>query len=235
MMPGRSFRAACLAGLVSLAFSSTLAPIGAQEYSVRAAPGDALDRVRSMVAERLGVAPARVRVSLTGVDDPVVTLGSADSLTIRAGDSGRWTLVAWSAGHPSARLLRVGVAEQVAVAARDLARGRAITEDDVQHREDVLWDGASPPEDPIGFVAERRVRAGERLEEPAVRPPFLVRGGDPVEALLEMDGIRIRVRAEALASARVGGRLHVRLESGRRVEATAIDAGLVRLDLGGTR
>lgn len=225
-----SFRAACLTALVLWA----MGPAASAAQDPGSGPREGLsleEAIVGAVADSLGVAPGRVRVEITGASGLEAQL---DSVSASRGGGDRWVVTAWAGGSATTRLARVGLAFESPVAARDLARGHVVSEGDVRQETVIRW-GASASEwpDPVGMVTERAVRAGEPLGEPAVRPPLLVRGGDPVEALLEAAGIQLRMRGEALASARRGDRLRVRLESGRRVEATAVDAGVVRLVGGG--
>lgn len=194
------------------------------------------DDVRARVAGILDTDVAKIRVEL-GDASPEAGQepeGGADSVSVRRGSGDRWILTSWFGETARARFFEVGIVETVAVAARDLPRGHALTPEDVAWRESVrLPSEPAEAPDPVGQVVERALRAGELLAAPAVRPPLLVRGGEPVEAVFDEGAVRMSLRATALASARQGGRLHVRLENGRRLEATVVDRGRVRLSLGG--
>ncbi len=212
----------------SLALS--VAPVAGRQ----AAPLE--DDVRARVAAILDVNVADIRVDLAEAtpDADQAPERAADSVSVRRGSGDGWILTSWIGETARARLFEVGVVETVAVAARDLPRGHALTPEDVAWSERVrpLSEAVGTP-DPVGQVVERAMRAGELLAAPAVRPPLLVRGGEAVEAVFDEGAVRMSLRATALASAREGGHLHVRLETGRRLEATAVDRGRVRLSLGG--
>lgn len=190
--------------------------------------------VRAQVARALNRDAARIRLELGdgGVEAAGLLEDGVDSVSVRRGSGDQWILTSWSGASARARFFGVGIVEPVAVAARDLPRGHALTTEDVVWEDHVRQLSDDPAADPVGQVAERALRAGELLVAPAVRPPLLVRGGDAVEAVFDEGAVRMSLRATALASARQGGRLPVRLENGRRFEATAIEQGLVRLRLG---
>ena len=190
--------------------------------------------IRAQVAGVLGTEATGIRLELQDADADVASLaGEADSVTVRRGSGDLWILTSWTGGAASARFVRVGIADTVAVATRDLPRGHTLAAEDVTWREQVRWGAGEPGlSDPVGQVTERGVRAGELLAAPAVRPPLVVRGGEAVEAVFDEGAVRMSLRATALASARAGGRLPVRLENGRRFEATAVERGVVRLRLG---
>ena len=102
--------------------------------------------------------------------------------------------------------------------------------------EAIAWGPpAEPLPDPTGMITERVIQEGEILRSPAVRPPLFVRGGDAIQAVLREPGVVMRLKAEALSSAREGERVLLRLASGLRTEGTAIAPGLVELTSGGAR
>lgn len=189
--------------------------------------------VRDRIAEQMGVGPERVRVAFSG-RRAGLSGQTPDSLSLAAGEGGRWIVTSWMGGSVARGVVRVGLVVETGVAARDLARGHVVGPEDVTPTEHVHWGEVPASIDPVGLVTERRVRVGEVLIDPVVRPPVLVAAGERVEAVWMGSGVELRVRAEALGSGRKGGRVHVRLESGLRMEATAVSEGLVYLVGGGS-
>jgi flagella basal body P-ring formation protein FlgA len=189
---------------------------------------DVSAEVARQVALHWDVAPERVRVDFAD-DVP----GRTDSLMATEGSTDRWIVTLWAEGRPSRRFVRVGVAHSVPVATRVLSRGDPIDSTDVRYEDRAVWGRPGDPlPDPIGMVAERRVPEGDVLMAPSVRPPFLMRGGDTVDAVYTQSGVILRIRAEALASARLGDRLDVRLASGLRMSGRAVAPGVVELTSG---
>ena len=214
-----------------LLVGSWSAPAAAQLHPVH--PDVPLQaQLEGLIATRWDLDAAQVRVELMdgSVTSPV------DSLLVRGGTSDRWIVTLWAGDGVTRRFVRAGVARPVPVASGDLPRNHEVLAEDVHTDTRVVWGPPRPPAPhPVGMVTSRRGTAGEPLAAPAVRPPLMFKGGDPVEAVLDQAGVHLRVRAEALASAREGDRIFVRLESGKRMAALAIAKGLVQLITGGDR
>lgn len=190
------------------------------------------ERVEALVAERiaaaLGRSPQDSRVELTGS-----VPHSADSVAIVQG-SGRWIVTFFVDGARVRRFARSGQVGPVPVAARPISRGTVLVQEDVRMERRVAWDdGDEAPGDVIGLVAQRVLTEGEPLSAPAVRPPYLVRGGDPVQAVYRRSGVVMTLRAEALGTARRGDHVRVKLPSGVRMEGTVVGPGRVELNGGG--
>lgn len=116
------------------------------------------------------------------------------------------------------------------VAARDLARGEILAANDIVRVADAGGDPASAPGSLIGWTTRRVISAGEALRPPAVAPPDLVRGGDPVQAIWTRGTIELRLTGTASGSAALGDRVLVRVDARRRVEGVVIGPGLVQLN-----
>jgi len=219
------------AGTVALAAWASAAPPADAQPSEGIRERAVTDVVAELLAPGLGVAPERVRVGWSGSD------AAADSVSVVEAASGRWIATLWSRGASVRRYVRVGIEGDVPVAARALARGEVVAAEDVRVETRVRWSAGGTPADdvldPVGMVASRAVAEGEVLSAPAVQQPLLVRGGEQIEALLVQPGVVMRMRAEALGSARRGESVYVRLTSGRRVAARAVAFGVVRLIPGG--
>ncbi|NNF28967.1 MAG: flagellar basal body P-ring formation protein FlgA [Gemmatimonadetes bacterium] len=177
------------------------------------------------------VAPTLVRVELPA-DAPT----SVDSVSIDGGSGDRWIATFVVDGYVVRRFVRVGHQQDVAVAAADIPRDHVLGPDDLAMGSQTMWGPPSAPGPiPDGWVAHRRIDAGEVLAEPAVRPPFMVRGGDEVEAVFVRGGVVLSIRAEALSSARSGEPVSVRMPSGKRMEGHAVAPGRVALHMGVNR
>jgi len=116
------------------------------------------------------------------------------------------------------------------VAARQIARGAAITAADIRHEAGrptgVADDAAVAP----GWVARRVIAEGEPLREPAVGRPPLIRAGEEVDAVWSEGGITLLVRGTAIGAAGAGERVLVRIDGRRRLQGTAIAPGRVRIN-----
>ncbi len=205
----------------------------AETVALNTAGGATVDVVSSVareVADIWGVDSDRVRVDFSvDVSAPV------DSLQLVTGSTDRWIVTLWTDERSVRRFARVGVVREVPVAARPLERGQRVVPEDVAYVGRTVWGEPSGTfADPVGMVAERVISAGDPLESPAVRPPVIVRGGSEVEAVLVHDRITLRVRAEALSSARLGDRIDVRLASGMRATGRVVGPGLIELTSGGS-
>jgi flagella basal body P-ring formation protein FlgA len=134
-------------------------------------------------------------------------------------------------------------AERVPVAARDIARGAALTATDIGYapRSAVAErsgskaapdsiEPAAAGDQLVGWTTRRVVTAGEPLRPPTVIAPQLVRSGDLVEVVWGQDGILVTMRGRATRSAAVGERIAVRMDAQRKLEGTVIAAGRVRVN-----
>ncbi|MBI2406703.1 MAG: flagellar basal body P-ring formation protein FlgA [Gemmatimonadetes bacterium] len=98
-------------------------------------------------------------------------------------------------------------------AARDLARDQALL------RSDIAGDSAAA-DSLTGWVARRRLRAGEPLRYPAIGRPALVVAGADVTVVSSVDGVSITRSGTALSGGARGERIRVRLEGTRILVAT---------------
>lgn len=119
---------------------------------------------------------------------------------------------------------------RVAVATRTLARGTVITADDFVMRDTTVRGYVDTTTVGEGWVTRRLIGAGEVLRSPAVERPYAVTANQPVELEWQSSNVRLTLRGVATRNAALGERIPVRTDSGRRVEATVIAPGRVRLD-----
>jgi flagella basal body P-ring formation protein FlgA len=204
--------------------------------TTNASPGPNLSaRVRAAVATRWEVEPGTVRLEWGSIRNGAVPAEDAEFELVGEGVGGNWIVNF----RPTARLapplrvwLRAGVEVEEAVAARNLEREVVLELDDITTAATVRWGGPEPAGATVaaGGVTKRQLRAGEPLREPAVAPPLAVRTGELVQALWRGPGIALTVPARALGSGKTGARVMVRTESGRRLEGTIRDTGLVEID-----
>lgn len=122
---------------------------------------------------------------------------------------------------------------RVAVATRLIPRGSVLTADDFQMRDSTLrgfvgvLDTATVKP---GWMARRTINAGEILREPAVEAPTVVTANDPVQVEFADRNVTLVVRGIAARSGAIGDRVPVRTALGKRLEATIIARGRVRID-----
>lgn len=195
------------------------------------------DWLSAEVARRWSVDPSKVE--LDWGDTPSRLLErSAVEVDLSGGNSDSWmvTLPANEADGSRRLLVRAGVRRPLPVAAREIARGQMLQDDDITWADRVEW---GPPgaelDDPVGMQAQRRIPTGETLVEPTVLPGPWVESRDPVEVLFRKGRVTIALRGTALGDGRPGEQVHVRLEDGRRVQGRAIGPGRVALEAGGDR
>jgi flagella basal body P-ring formation protein FlgA len=139
-------------------------------------------------------------------------------------------------GRPSwVRYARVGVQQQgrIAVLRQPLARGAALTADHLE------WKSADVMQEPADVMtafaegtARRELAAGTVLRASQFVAPAAIQRGQRVTLLSRAAGMEVRAPGEALADARLGGRVAVRNQHSRRVvEGIAGADGIVEVRL----
>jgi len=127
----------------------------------------------------------------------------------------------WSVFVP----IEVRVWNVVPVAARPIARGRPVTQDDIRlDRVDVtrVTGNLLSPEDMVeGNVAVRSIGAGEPLRRDLLKPPPIMAAGDPVRVVYDGTGFAISVDGKALAAAGDGQAVRVATAAGRVLSGIA--------------
>lgn len=159
----------------------------------------------------------------------------------------RWGAIALLLGaYPVAA---VAQSSRVAIAAHEIARGVVLAPADIAYLpaegvpEHATQNSPLPDCGPVGqsdcqtvrpllvgWMTKRLIVAGEPLRAPAVTPPQLVKSGDVVDVVYEGDRVLITMRGHATRSAALGERLTVRMDNQRKLEATVVAAGRVRVD-----
>lgn len=122
--------------------------------------------------------------------------------------------------------------QRVAVTTRALARGTVLTADDFELRDTTLHRPlpGDAPTVTAGWVTRRAINAGEVLREPAVEAPSVVNANSPVKVEWTDGNVSISIAGIAARNAALGERVPVRTANGRRIEATVVGPGRVRID-----
>ncbi len=134
---------------------------------------------------------------------------------------------ALSAQAPAARTKRV------AIATRAIARGSVLTSDDFVVRDTAVRTVSALPDTTRvvpGWTARRSSGAGARLLEPAVVAPAVGSANAPVQVEWNDRNVTLTVKGVAARAGAIGDRVPVRTETGRRLEATIVAPGRVRID-----
>jgi flagella basal body P-ring formation protein FlgA len=137
------------------------------------------------------------------------------------------------AQQPTQQLAQVSqpLTRRIAVAAHALARGEVLSADDIEFRDTTLVRAMSDTNQIVpGWVTRRAIAPGEVLRSPAVEPPIAVGANQPVQIEWRDDNIRMTVHGTSTRNASMGERVSVRTDSGRRIEATVVAPGRVRID-----
>jgi flagella basal body P-ring formation protein FlgA len=117
---------------------------------------------------------------------------------------------------------------RVAVAARPIARGAVITDDDIMYVDSTAQLSAMTKGVAAGWVARRVINPGEPLRSPAVQQPVLVSANQPVQLEWTDGTVSLTMRGTATRSGSVGERITVRVDN-RRIDGVVIAAGRIRI------
>jgi flagella basal body P-ring formation protein FlgA len=122
--------------------------------------------------------------------------------------------------------------QRVAVATRTLARGTVLSAADFAMRDTTLRGNGPTDAHAVGegWVTRRLIGAGEILRVPAVERPHAVSANQPVAIEWVDKNVTLTLRGIATRDAALGERIAVRTDSGRRMEATVVAPGRLRLD-----
>lgn len=167
----------------------------------------------------------------------------AEVRVVGGGRGGHWVVgfkARGSNGWVQVRV-RAGVVNRVPVAARTIARGSLLTRDDVLLEEHADW--GQPRDRPglseiIGWRVNRRIREGEILQSPAIRPENAVSSGSVIELVWQGPSVSVSVEGVAIGSGVVGDTIQVRVHDNRRVRAVIDAPGraqVIRPGYGGVR
>jgi flagella basal body P-ring formation protein FlgA len=207
------------------------APTGPQQ--IRAAAEQAVRAQYSQDGGRVVIVPAQLdaRLHLAGCPHPLTAklperqmLASRVSVTVSCPGNGGWVI------HVP---VQMQVYRQVLVTARPLARGDSLGPGDVRREErDVsqLGYGYIESLDQVaGRSLARPLNAGSVLTPGQLSSRQVIRNGDEVQLVAQLDGIEVRTAATALSGGDTGERLRVRnAHSGRIIDGVVLGAGEVR-------
>ncbi|MCC7262326.1 MAG: flagellar basal body P-ring formation protein FlgA [Candidatus Latescibacteria bacterium] len=129
---------------------------------------------------------------------------------------------------------------RVLVTTRALRRGELLGPEVLELEErdiTLLRDGAfTDPAQVAGMQARRPMNAGEVLTSQHSQGVPLVRQGEAVELVVVGGGMELSTRGVALQDGGAGSQIRVRnQESGKILRGEVLAAGLVKMDIGGTR
>ena len=138
----------------------------------------------------------------------------------------------WSLHVP----IRVTIYKDIIVAAKPLARGTLLSQDDIKRvKYDVSKLPGSHIEDEsysLGRQLKRRLSAGAPLTTGMMKKPQIIRRGQQVAIIAGRGGMEVRMSGKALAHGAAGDRIRVlNLSSRKKVEGTVTPSGDVRVDI----
>ncbi len=199
------------------------------------APARADGRIREILTERWGVPSESLLLAWGEPRGGVTPAENARIELLGSGRDGRFVVsFREDDGRTEALslLLRVGVSLAQPVATRTLERGETLGLDDLHWEDRVCW---GPPENSeilpqAGWVAQRRVEAGELLTTPALRPPLLVVSGKAVRIIWVRGSVEITLLGTAVRSGSRGEQVLVRTQTGQRLAGVVEGPGLVRIE-----
>lgn len=192
-------------------------------------------QIRTEIGRRWGVEPDKLHLEWGELRERENTDEAFVPRLIGNGSGGNWIVafVPKKGGISGFRAwLRAGVEVEELIAAHDLERGEILSESDITTTRSIRWGRPRKGEelDPLGWTVQRRIGAGETLRRPLIAPPPAVRSGEWVEVRWKGPGLTLTLRAKAERTASVGERLHVRTETGQRLEGIAGPNGTVEID-----
>ena len=130
---------------------------------------------------------------------------------------------------------KVVVYEQVLLVTRDLEIEHPFTAADVRMEEREVEaasvDYFHSPDEVIGKVPARVLKAGQLLRRNMVQMPVAVEVGTPVNILVDMNGIQVKAEGIALQKGRIGAYIRVKnARSGKFLRGKVIDAHTVQIE-----
>lgn len=136
----------------------------------------------------------------------------------------------WSVTLP----VRVQVMGSAWALRANVPAGQAVTDQDLERREVDLAEDNSPvlaTDAWDGQVTSRSLRAGQTLRQNMFRAAKVFTSGAQVRVLVQGSGFQISAPARALSVGVVGQLAQVRMENGRVMNATVVDARTVRVEI----
>jgi flagella basal body P-ring formation protein FlgA len=197
--------------------------------------------VRETIAKKWDTSPADIHLEWGRLRPGRTPTAESGIELLGGGRNGQWVVAFLPANPDENRLtvpLRTGVTRIEPFARKALARGEVLEPENMEYRPQRHW---GPPDDlprlaEAGWVAQRRIEAGDNLTVPAVKPPQLVVSGRPVQLIWTSGALTISLKGKAVGSAAMGERVFVRTEEGQRMSGIVTGPGTVLLsnpDTGG--
>mgnify|MGYP006284635639 CR=1 FL=1 len=193
---------------------------------------EVVEGVRRRLASRWGVAERALHLEWGLPRGGTLPQGFTGGELLGSGRGGHWVVSFHDPNRPGeARsvALRAGVLVRKAVAREGLERGQVLEESQMTERDRIHWGrpGESRQEARVGWVAQRRIRPGEVLARPALRPPDLVVSGRPVEIRWARNGVEVTMEGKAAGSGALGEEVFVRTGTGERLRGVVRGPGTV--------
>jgi len=121
------------------------------------------------------------------------------------------------------------------VVRRDVAPGTQLGQADLMQTE-VDWAEESSPIVPdaaqwLGQVAVRALTTGQALRQNMVRPPQVFQAGAQIRVMAQGTGFQITSDGQALSAGVVGQLAKVRMDNGRVMSGTVLDARTVKVEI----
>ena len=130
---------------------------------------------------------------------------------------------------------KVLVYEQVLLLTRDLGLEQPFTAADVRSEEREVEASSADyfhsPDEVIGKVPARVLKAGQVLRRNMVQMPVAVEVGAPVDILVDINGIKVKAEGVALQKGRIGAYIRVKnARSGKFLRGKVIDGHTVQIE-----
>ncbi len=193
--------------------------------------------VRHRLASRWGVPEDDLRLQWSVPRGGELPEGYTGAELLGSGRGGHWVVSFYrphAPGEARPVTLRAGVVVREIVSREGLERGEVLETSHVAQRARIHWGGPRQLDDParVGWVAQRRIRPGERLGPPALRPPDLVVAGGAVRILWARAGVEVTVEGKAAGSGALGEEVFVRTGTGERLRGVVRGPGTVVIQQG---
>jgi flagella basal body P-ring formation protein FlgA len=197
-------------------------------------------QVRVLVAEEWNVDPENLVLEWTRPRNPVSFDWLHDINVLGGGRNGHWIVSLRLENTDPDRIslpMKAGIRRWVPVAATTLSRGQTLGSEDLEYHELIHWGPSIgyPEMAEPGWVAQRRIDAGDVLTRPGVRPPLMVVSGRPVQLIWSSGPLKISLAGTAVGSGSEGETVFVRTEEGKRMSGVITGPGTVLLSNPGTR
>jgi len=240
-LPLRSLRAILFWALASLMTMAAQAQTLAVESEFLGATRHWLDQAVAGI-QSSGATPLRMEVSVGALDsrlrlascsrvEPYIPVGTRLWGRTRLGLRCVEGMGKWNVFLP----VTIKAVGRAWVMRRDVAPGAVLGEADVMEAE-VDWAEENSPiiADPaqwVGQVAVRNLMTGQALRQNMVRPAQVFQAGAQVRVVAQGTGFQITADGQAVSAGVVGQLARVRMDNGRMMSGTVLDARTVSVDL----